>query len=520
MVLVRYVNQLTGSNSFDGTTRTGAWATIPYSATQLVPGMIIKIAPGNYTGVTDIPTSGLPGPTIDYTPESWISFEKDTYYAGDVNINGTGIANRAVFSVYGKSFIRFYGLNITIQGTGNSGAICGIEIANSGPFGGPTSQGASFITVDSCSFANIDRDTNFASSFGAPILIYSQASEWVGGTATNHIVVQNCRFSDSNISTPTIFHSDITLAGNVNNFKIYNNTFINNRLANYLVPVTCRGGIEFGGNQLVGSYPDLQRKGVISNNSFYGFAFNGYYAIYPTATQDILITENYVDGYSYGVGLLSERGANPQNTSNHILVIDNLFKDLQFYSLAAGAFEQLADNYSDIYNIWVVNNSTVRTNTSITPNIMLVANLTPGAQHGTLGILGDSFIGRNIIIGEDLLLQSTLPSAANSLLNYNLWASKIANPFIWNNGPATKFPYNVNQDTNGFYQRGQSQIFNQTCLVSDNTAANISNNSMPSWYYKGLFGSYEPASLNVSVELETGDNQIVLGERVGLCSHP
>lgn len=486
--MANYYVATTGSDASDGSLGK-PWRTWGHAVSIAVAGDIVNFYPGTYAEAVVLSHSGAIGNVI--------TFQRVAGQVGEVLVDGTG--NNRAFDISAVHDITLIDIAITNNGgiAGVSTQVVGLGIGDSNT--GATSQGSARITLTRVHVHDVNRNSR-SDCLGTPVVVYSNGDETMGGTATRNIEFDTCLLEHSLIERGdgAVSTGYLAITGNVKDLYFHDSTIDNTGIA---VVSNGQNGIDTGGNVFPLANPTQPRQLVILRNTFRNTTTT---AVYGQAIQSSLIAQNTFINCSFGIGFVTENsGSVPPGAPNYGILLrcwarDNLFINTTNSEFFAGAFGAL---YDDVSNVQFSNNTIWRTGAANTSFPILLLGNNQGTP-GKFGIIGQSRVINNIVIAPGNLLETTLPAGSTIQLNYNLYGSNGATPFVWQSGAPVAFPYAAGQDTAGLFQAyatanagfegplGDPSGYH--LLLSSWASAHGTGGHTPNWYTTGLFGVYDP----------------------------
>lgn len=423
----RYVS-IGGNNSGPGDS-SSPWATFVYACQSAQPGDTVFVNAGTYYGGAEVAQS-------------------EVTYIGLDNPVIVGDGSRCCFNIEGKHHILIQGFTFTNnEGVMGWSEVSGVGIRDVGNVGGTSSH---HITVDGCTFRDINHRPASPTSYGAPVIFYSYGKTSLGHGNCHHIIIINCRFFAGKLDTPngTTGHSHINSAGNVEHILIKDNYFYHD----YYVYNAGGSCIELSGNQTGVAEPDIPRKMVITGNvgEYVGATDTDPFAgvrflVYLTASHDILIERNRSINFPAGILAVCETGYSVATSTERQWYRRNVFTGLLANGITIGTYSWY---YTAVGNIWCTNNTLTKIVSGYS-NVLLVSN---NVTTFPVPIFGNCRISNNIINGTPHV-QDLFSAEAHQYLQM------------------------TNNDLGGGINVTMKKI----------------DKDLPPWYTPGLFGDYEPA---------------------------
>jgi hypothetical protein len=294
-----YYVAVTGNNTNSGSLAS-PWKTIQYGLNQLPANGILNVFPGTYTEKITIPKS---------------SITLKNYSATLPVIDATGItAQNPIVSINNKSNVTIDGIELqnNIQNDAQ-----GILIDGSG----------ANVTIKNCKI----HDIHFSSNVNAAVNENVNAQGIIvfgtnGTTAITNLKIQNNEVYNCRLG----YSEGIAVNGNVDGFEVSSNNVYN--LTNI--------GIDLIGHEGTCPTPanDQARNGLVKNNIAHHCiaAYSTSGGIYIDGGKNIIVANNtsYHNGYGIEIGC-EKKG----QTTDGIIVRDNVFYDNQVCALAMGGFD-------------------------------------------------------------------------------------------------------------------------------------------------------------------------------------
>jgi hypothetical protein len=478
---VRHVSKA-GSDSADGTTEATAWLTVQYAADHADAGTTVYVHEGTYTEQVLFTSGGnaVEGPVTFVT-------------SGYVELVGTGYSDGIVFKACGYINLK----NFVITNDGGDGSTTLTTGVNIKQDTSQTGLGAHHIKLIGCKFKDCNHSK--ATGYTYSVLIGAVTDDRVGGTRVTDVEVRECDFFPGLFnSTVPVYGSHIGVTAAATDVGIIGCGFYSS------AALPCQG-IQTGGNTGgVNCFPDTQSRLVVSDNRFYGSgvaANEEAYALYTTGNYDVLFERNKVYDWTFALGVFTEKGDASGILSTRTWVRRNLVLRSTSAALLTGAW---ATTYAPVVSLAVTNNTMVRTTAPLVPFGYGLVKI-PADGDDTTPLLGRTSVRGNVFVSEGDLLEASATGLATGVFDGNYWVSPGATPFVWEDGSASGFPYDADQDDAGAFSATSHRLFNADYLPKTGFASTNGADYTPDWYQPGCFGVYEPEA-----ELDVYGNPVVV----------
>jgi hypothetical protein len=491
----RYVSK-TGSDSNTGTGVGDEWLTVQHALDEATPGTYIRVGPGVYSEQLTLVVDGAANSRSphSYDADHWITLDGQ----GCAEIAGVTDDNLVA---YNRHYYKIKSLFFTSDGPSWGGASyarpAGVRIGSDTLTA--SGLGCSHITVEDCSFMEINKTSNTASP-ALPVLVYSGGDTRAGGTATSYISINNCTIADCDTHDDFngVNYGYLDIIGNVTDFEVRACKFIGSKYANCVA-------MDTAGNQTASAWPDQPRRGVFTANYIKDFDNHSVAStntgIYINAMQNILVERNFAeDNYAVSINVTAEESAfhAAQVATDHIWVRNNVVVGGEFNAVGVG---QYSTNYTEVSDVYITHNTLI-SETGTDPNgVNGAAVLFRADSPGEFGVTGDSAFLNNVVIYEKYAFYSDLDVATSFRLDGNYYSTGYATPFVWGAaigtvGTDSALPYATGYDDGSVYE---ALVAPNTAVDADYTPSEgsailgIGVDQVPPWYVRGMFGFYEPA---------------------------
>jgi len=288
------------------------------------------------------------------------------------------------------------------------------------PEGITVKDGCRDITIRNCRIYNIKSNATLDGWRSAHAILVLGNS----GDPLKNITIDGCDIHDTQTGTS----ETVTIAGNVDGFRISNNKVYNTE--NIGIIIADGGGLYPAGNPAV----NFARNGVVCDNELFNNTHTrspevwgenafGAIAIYVGGAANTIVERNKVYNNDRGIGLVSENETYPTRDC----IVRNNFV---YHSNRTGIYLGGYLNYTSggTHNCYVVNNTLFFNNAvrgafgEIEGEIRLTENCT------------GNFIANNIVYARptDVFVHKYTNTGNNNLIDYNIYYTTGSARWIWN----------------------------------------------------------------------------------------
>ncbi len=394
----------TNGNDAAGGSLKAPWQSINNALAKAMAGDTILVRAGVYYEKISFTRSGIPGKPIVLK-----AFEGERPVIDGSRISVTGW--EALVTMTNVQYIVLDGFDIRNLTTPVKGA---------DPEGIVVNGNARQITIQHCNIYNIKNTATLENGrSGHAILVVGNGTQPITGVEIMGCTVHN---------TQTGTSENITLAGNVDGFKITHNKVYDTE--NIGIIIADGGGLNPGGSTAT----NFARNGVVSDNELYNvsmanstdiWGINNYgaIAIYICGGTNTVVERNRVYNCDRGIGLVSENNAYP---TKNVIVRNNFVYDNWRTGIYMGDY--LNFTTAGTYDSYVVNNTLYRNNRTTGAF---------GEIEGEIRLTERCFnnvIRNNIIYAgpEDVFIHKYTTTGAGNIIDNNLYYTRGTPQWIWN----------------------------------------------------------------------------------------
>ncbi|MBZ4190597.1 DUF1565 domain-containing protein [Niabella beijingensis] len=397
-----------GNDAADGRIST-PWKSINNALAKAAAGDVILVRGGVYNEKVRFTRSGIPGKEVvlkAYTGE------RPVIDGSMIGINGW----EALVTLRDVQYITIDGFDIRNLTTSVKGA---------DPQGIAVNGNTKHITIRNCNIYNIKNTATLENwRSGHAILVVGNGTEAITG-----IEITGCTVHDTQTGTS----ENITLAGNVDGFKITHNRIY--KTENIGIIIADGGGLNPGGDPAT----NFARNGVVSDNELYrvsmanstdvwGLNNYGAIAIYVCGGANTIVERNKVYDCDRGIGLVSENNAYP---TRNVIVRNNFVYNNWRTGIYMGDY--LNYTTAGTYDCYVVNNTLYQNNKTTGAF---------GEIEGEIRLTERCFnnvIRNNIIYArpEDVFIHKYTDTGADNVIDDNLYYTTGTPRWIWNSTNGT-----------------------------------------------------------------------------------